>query len=212
MYLRLSRDDDGEGESNSIANQRAMLMSFAKKNGFRNIQIFIDDGISGVTFNRKGFKELLHLIESGMVSTLIVKDMSRLGRNHIEVGKLTEYTLPTYDVRLIAVNDGVDSDKGEDDFTPFRNIINEFYAKDMSRKIKSTYRLKSKQGYAVGHPPLGYVYDPENPKKWIIDPEGAEVVRYIFSLRLQGTSTIKSLKSCAEKKFRLLRFMPKEKA
>lgn len=189
LYLRLSRDDDGEGESNSIVNQRTLLTNFAKKNEFRNIKIFIDDGVSGVTFNRKGFKELLNLIETGMVSTLIVKDMSRLGRNHIEVGKLTEYVFPTYDVRFIAVNDGVDSEKGEDDFTPFRNIINEFYAKDMSRKLKSTYRLKSKQGYAIGFPPIGYVYDKNNDsKKWIVDPEGAEIVKHIYSMRLQGES------------------------
>ena len=188
LYLRLSRDDDGEGESNSIANQRTLLTNFAKKNGFRNIKVFIDDGVSGVTFNRNGFKELLKLIESGIVSTLIVKDMSRLGRNYLEVGQLTETVFPMYDVRFIAINDGVDSEKGEDDFTPFRNIINEWYAKDMSRKLKSTLRLKSKQGYAIGHPPYGYMYDKEDTKKWVIDPEAAEIVKLIYSLRLQGES------------------------
>ena len=125
LYLRLSRDDDLEGESNSISNQRTLLMSFAKKNGFRNTKIFIDDGVSGVTFNRQGFKDMFKMIESDQVATLIVKDMSRLGRNYIEVGQLTETILPMHDGRLIAVNDGVDSDKGEDDFTPFRNIMNE---------------------------------------------------------------------------------------
>ena len=117
LYLRLSRDDDLEGESNSISNQRTLLTSFAKKNGFRNTKIFVDDGVSGVTFNRQGFKEMFKMIESDQVATLIVKDMSRLGRNYIEVGQLTETILPMHDVRLIAVNDGVDSDKGEDDFT-----------------------------------------------------------------------------------------------
>ena len=131
LYLRLSRDDDLEGESNSISNQRTLLTSFAKKNGFRNTKIFVDDGVSGVTFNRQGFKEMFKMIESDQVATLIVKDVSRLGRNYIEVGQLTETILPMHDVRLIAVNDGVDSDKGEDDFTPFRNIINEWYKKEI---------------------------------------------------------------------------------
>ncbi len=201
LYLRLSRDDDGEGESNSIANQRTLLTNFAKKNEFRNIKVFIDDGVSGVTFNRNGFKELLKSIESGMVSTLIVKDMSRLGRNYLEVGQLTETIFPMYDVRFIAINDGVDSDKGEDDFTPFRNIINEWYAKDMSRKIKSTLRMKSKQGYSVGLPPIGYVYDKINDsKKWIVDSEGAEIVRHIYSMRLQGESINQIAKNLRKEK------------
>ena len=148
LYLSLSRDDDLEGESGSISNQRTLLTSFAKKNGFRNTKIFVDDGVSGVTFNRQGFKEMFKMIESDQVATLIVKDMSRLGRNYIEVGQLTETILPMHDVRLIAVNDGVDSDKGEDDFTPFRNIMNEWYAKDMSRKMRSTLKIKNSQGYA----------------------------------------------------------------
>lgn len=124
LYLRLSRDDDLEGESNSISNQKTLLTRYAKENGFKNVKIFIDDGISGVTFNRQGFKEMYKLIESDQVGTLIVKDMSRLGRNYIEVGQLTETILPMHDVRLIAVSDGVDSKRGEDDFTPFRNIMN----------------------------------------------------------------------------------------
>jgi len=177
LYLRLSRDDEQDGESNSISNQRALLTDYANQNKFRNIKIFIDDGVSGVTFNRDGFKEMMELIESDKVSTLIVKDMSRLGRNYLEVGQLTEMVFPMHNVRLIAVNDGVDSEKGEDDFTPFRNIINEWYAKDMSRKIRSTLRTKSKQGYAVGRPPLGYKYDEADPKRWVVDPEGAEIVR-----------------------------------
>lgn len=188
LYLRLSRDDEQDGESNSISNQKALLTDFAKKNKFRNLKIFVDDGVSGVTFNRNGFKELLRLIEADQVAILIVKDMSRLGRNYLEVGQLTETTLPLHNVRFIAVNDGVDSDKGEDDFTPFRNIMNEWYAKDMSRKMRSALKTKSNQGYAIGHPPLGYMYDSVDVKRWIIDPEGAEVVRYIYSMRQQGTS------------------------
>ena len=158
LYLRLSRDDDLEGESNSISNQKTLLTRYAKENGFRNVKVFIDDGISGVTFNRQGFKEMFKLIEDEQVGTLIVKDMLRLGRNYIEVGQLTESILPMHDVRLIAVNDGVDSEKGEDDFTPFRNIMNEWYAKDMSRKMRSTLKIKNSQGYAIGHPPYGYKY------------------------------------------------------
>ena len=190
LYLRLSRDDDLEGESNSISNQRKLLTNYAKKNGFRNTKIFIDDGVSGVTFNRQGFKEMFKLIESDQVETLIVKDMSRLGRNYIEVGQLTETILPMHNIRLIAVNDGVDSAMGEDDFTPFRNIMNEWYAKDMSRKMRSTLRTKNSQGYAIGHPPLGYKKDPDNPKLWAIDDEGAEIIRKIYNLRKQGESTV----------------------
>jgi len=125
LYLRLSRDDDQQGESNSISNQRAMLSEYAKKNGFRNVKVFIDDGVSGVTFNREGFKEMYQMIESDQVATVIVKDMSRLGRNYLEVGQLTEIVFPQHDIRFIAVNDNVDSSLGDDDFTPFRNIMNE---------------------------------------------------------------------------------------
>lgn len=191
LYLRLSQDDDLEGESNSISNQKALLIRYAKEHGFKNIKIFIDDEVSGVTFNRQGFKEMMRLVEAGQVSTIIVKDMSRLGKNYIEVGQLTETILPMYDARLIAVNDGVDSSKGEDDFTPFRNIMNEWYAKDMSRKMRSTLKIKNSQGYAIGHPPLGYKKAPDNPKCWVIDDEGAEIIRKIYNLRIQGESTIK---------------------
>ena len=188
LYMRLSRDDEQDGESNSISNQKALLTDYAMRNQFRNIKVFVDDGVSGVTFNRDGFRELLVLIESDQVATLIVKDMSRLGRNYLEVGRLTEIVSPMHNVRFIAVNDGVDSDKGEDDFTPFRNIMNEWYAKDMSRKMRSALKTKSKQGYAIGQPPLGYKYDTVDSKRWVIDPEGTEIVRYIYNMRLNGTS------------------------
>lgn len=194
LYLRLSRDDDLEGESNSISNQRTLLTKYAKENGFRNIKVFIDDGISGVTFNRQGFKEMYKLIEAEQVQTLIIKDMSRLGRNYIEVGQLTETILPMHNVRLIAVNDGVDSEKGEDDFTPFRNIMNEWYAKDMSRKIRSTLKIKNSQGYAIGRPPYGYMYDEIDKKRWVVDKEAADIVRYIFNLRKYGESMNKIAK------------------
>lgn len=188
MYLRLSRDDDFELESNSIINQKILLTNFAKQNRFKNIEIFVDDGISGVTFNRPGFQKILELIENDRVSTLIIKDMSRLGRNYIEVGQLMEIILPMHDVRLIAVNDGVDTSKGIDDFTPFRNIINEWYAKDISKKIRSALKVKDSQGYAIGKMPFGYMPDKNNPKLWAIDEKNAEVVRMIFKMRLEGKS------------------------
>lgn len=188
LYLRLSRDDELDGESNSISNQKALLTDYAKRGKFRNVKIFIDDGVSGVTFKRDGFKKLMQLIDADRVETLIVKDMSRLGRNYLEVGQLTETVFPMHDIRFIAVNDGVDSAQGEDDFTPFRNIMNEWYAKDMSRKMRSALHIKSKQGYAVGRPPLGYRYADEDKKKWVIDQEGADIVRHIFALRRDGTS------------------------
>lgn len=188
LYLRLSRDDELQGESNSISNQKALLTDFAKRRKFPNIKIFIDDGVSGVTMKRTDFQKMMALVEADKVSTVIVKDMSRLGRNYLEVGKLTETVFPMHDIRFIAVNDGVDSELGEDDFTPFRNIMNEWYAKDMSRKMRSSMRIKSKQGYAIGQPPLGYMRDPENPKNWIIDSEGAEIIRHIYALRKAGTS------------------------
>lgn len=189
LYLRLSREDEQEGESNSISNQKALLTDYAKQNKFRNIKIFLDDGVSGVTFNRDGFKELMALIEADKVGTLIVKDMSRLGRNYLEVGQLTETVFPMHNVRFIAVNDGVDSDKGEDDFTPFRNIMNEWYAKDMSRKMRSSLKTKSKQGYAVGQPPYGYKHDDTDYRRWTVDPEAAEIVLHIYTLRQDGVST-----------------------
>ncbi|MDR1630486.1 MAG: recombinase family protein [Oscillospiraceae bacterium] len=188
LYLRLSREDEQNGESNSISNQRAMLTDYATKNGFKNVQIFIDDGVSGATFNRDGFQSMLELIEQDMVSTVIVKDMSRFGRNYLEVGQLTEIVFPQHNVRLIAIADGVDSDKGEDDFTAFRNVINELYLKDLSRKLRSSLRIKSKQGFSIGHPPLGYKRDPDEPKLWVIDDEGAAIVRKIFDLRIHGMS------------------------
>ncbi|MDD4493557.1 MAG: recombinase family protein [Eubacteriales bacterium] len=146
------------------------------------------DGVSGVTMKCDGFQKMMNLIKSGQVATVIVKDMSRLGRNYLEVGQLTETVFPMHDVRFIAVNDGVDSAQGDDDFTPFRNIMNEWYAKDMSRKMRCTLRTKSQQGYAIGQPPLGYCYNPENKKEWIVDPEGGDIVRHIYAMRKDGTS------------------------
>jgi len=189
LYLRLSRDDDKEGESNSIANQRALLKDYARKHHFGNIRIFVDDGVSGATMqHRQGMMELINLVEADKVKTVIVKDMSRLGRNHIEMDHLVEIMFPMHDVRLIAVNDGLDSANGEDDFTPFRNVMNEWYLKDLSRKLRSAHRVKSSQGYAIGQPPFGYKYGTEDKKRWIIDEPAAETVRLVYQLRLEMTS------------------------
>lgn len=148
--------------------------------------IFYDDGISGVTFDRNDFQKILKLIELNMVENLIVKDLSRIGREHIKSDTLLEITLPKHDVRFISVNDGVDTGIREDDTIAFRNLTNEWYARDISRKVRSAHRAKSSQGYAIGHPPYGYIYDKVDKKKWVIDEEAAEIVKYIYSLRNQG--------------------------
>ena len=188
IYLRLSRDDEIEGESNSIANQRLLCREYAKKHGFRNLEEFVDDGVSGVTFDRKSFQEMLKRVNNYEIGTIIVKDMSRLGRNYIEVGNLTEMVFPLYEVRFIAINDGVDSIDGEDDFAPFRNVINEWYPKDISRKIRSAWRMKNEQKLPLGPPLFGYRPDPEDHKLWIVEREAAETVQYIYKLRRERHS------------------------
>lgn len=186
LYLRLSRDDDLEGESSSISNQRVYLTNYAKKNKFKNVMVFYDDGISGVTFDRDDFVKVLKLIELDMVENLIVKDLSRIGREHIKTDTLLEITLPKHNVRFISVNDGIDTGLREDDTIAFRNLTNEWYARDISRKVRSAHRAKSSQGYAIGHPPFGYMYDEKDKKKWVVDPDASETVKYIYSLRKQG--------------------------
>ena len=186
LYCRLSRDDGTDKESNSIENQKKLLTAYAKEHGFENVRIYVDDGYTGTNFNRPDFKRLIQDIEDGFVSTLIVKDMSRLGREYLETGKYTEVYFPSRNVRFIAVNDGVDSAEGEDDFVPFRNIMNEWYAKDISRKCRSAHKTRGKSGVPLGQPPYGYMKDPEDKTRWIIDPEAAPVVREIFKLYLEG--------------------------
>lgn len=186
LYLRLSRDDDLQGESNSIANQKKLLAKYAKEHRFTNTRCYADDGYTGTNFNRPGFQEMLEDIEAGYVTTVIVKDMSRLGRNYLQVGYYTDNYFPDHNVRFIAVNDGVDSDQGDDDFSPFRNIMNEWYAKDISRKVRSSKKLRGNAGDPMCPPPYGYKKDPDNPRKWIIDDEAAEVVRRIYRLCVEG--------------------------
>ena len=187
LYCRLSQDDKQEGDSNSIINQKKILKQYALDRGYTNIQFYIDDGVSGTTFNRAGFQSMIADVEAGKVKRVIVKDMSRLGRDYLQVGMYTEIFFPEHDVHFIAVNDGVDSNQEDNEFTPFRNIINEWYAKDTSKKIRAVKRSKGMAGEHIGsHPPYGYMKNPENKKEWIIDEEAAEVVREIFRLCVGG--------------------------
>lgn len=187
LYCRLSQDDKQEGDSNSIINQKKILKKYAVDRGYTNIQFYIDDGISGTTFNRAGFQSMIADVEAGKVKRVIVKDMSRLGRDYLQVGMYTEIFFPEHDVHFIAVNDGVDSNQEDNEFTPFRNIINEWYAKDTSKKIRAVKRSKGMAGEHIGsHPPYGYMKNPENKKEWIVDEEAAEVVREIFRLCVEG--------------------------
>ena len=187
LYCRLSQDDKQEGDSNSIINQKKILKKYAMDRGYTNIQFYIDDGISGTTFNRAGFQSMIADVEAGKVKRVIVKDMSRLGRDYLQVGMYTEIFFPEHDVHFIAVNDGVDSNQEDNEFTPFRNIINEWYAKDTSKKIRAVKRSKGMAGEHIGsHPPYGYMKSPENKKEWIVDEEAAEVVREIFRLCVEG--------------------------
>ena len=187
LYCRLSQDDKQEGDSNSIINQKKILKKYALDRGYTNIQFYIDDGVSGTTFNRAGFQSMIADVEAGKVKRVIVKDMSRLGRDYLQVGMYTEIFFPEHDVHFIAVNDGVDSNQEDNEFTPFRNIINEWYAKDTSKKIRAVKRSKGMAGEHIGsHPPYGYMKNPENKKEWLIDEEAAEVVREIFRLCVGG--------------------------
>jgi len=188
LYLRLSRDDELQGDSNSIVNQKAMLEKYAKENRFTNPVFFVDDGYSGTNFDRPGWNELLEQIEAGSVKTLICKDMSRLGRDYLKVGFYTEVMFPEKGVRFIAINNGIDSSNQQDsDFTPFLNIINEWYAKDTSKKIRAVMKNKGESGeYLSTTPPYGYMKCPENPKRWIVDDEAAQNVKRIYALCLEG--------------------------
>ena len=188
LYCRLSRDDELQGDSNSIKNQKAILQKYANDNGFTNTEFFVDDGYSGTTFERPDWKRLIARVDNGDVATIIVKDMSRLGRDYLQVGMYTEIKFPNADVRFIAINNGVDSDSQNDsDFTPFLNIINEWYAKDTSKKIRAVMKAKGEAGkHLTTNPPYGYIKDPDDNNKWIVDPEAADNVRLIFKLCMEG--------------------------
>ncbi len=188
LYCRLSQDDGREGESNSIVNQKALLQEYARKHRFKNLQFYVDDGFSGTNFDRPSFRKLEQQIENGEIGTVIVKDMSRLGRNYLQVGMYTDIVFPENDVRFIAINDNVDSAvQTEFDMTPIRNFCNELYARDTAKKIKSTLKMKGESGkHLTTIPPFGYVKDTDDKDKWLIDEEAAKTVRYIFELCCDG--------------------------
>jgi len=190
LYCRLSRDDGGDKESNSIANQKKMLSRYAKDNHFGNIKVYQDDGYTGTNFHRPGFQQLLEDIEMGYISTVIVKDLSRLGREYLQVGYYTESYFPDHNVRFIAINDNVDCLDGAtdmDDFIPIKNIMNELYAKDISRKVRSAHNTRGRAGEPLCQPPYGYMKDPQDKKHWIVDPDAAAVVKEVFKLYLDGS-------------------------
>lgn len=186
LYCRLSRDDGTESESNSIGNQKKLLLQKAKEMGLTDTKYYVDDGYTGTNFNRPGFQQLIDDIEIGLVSAVMVKDLSRLGRDYVSVGNYTDSYFPEHNVRFIAVNDAIDSDEGESEIAPFKNILNEMYARDISKKIRSSHRLRGSMGEPLSQPPYGYMKSPENKKKWIIDPEAATVVKSIFKMCLDG--------------------------
>ena len=186
LYCRLSRDDGTESESNSIGNQKKLLSQKAKEMGLTDTKYYVDDGYTGTNFNRPGFQQLIDDIEIGLVSAVMVKDLSRLGRDYVSVGNYTDSYFPEHNVRFIAVNDAIDSDEGESEIAPFKNILNEMYARDISKKIRSSHRLRGSMGEPLSQPPYGYMKSPENKKKWIMDPEAATVVKSIFKMCLDG--------------------------
>ena len=189
LYERLSRDDNLEGESYSIGNQKKLLTKVAKEKGYTNFVHFMDDGISGVTMDRPGFVDMIRQLEEGRAAAVFVKDLSRLGRNYIEVGRLTEEFFPEHDIRLVAVSDNIDTAEGENELAPIRNLFNEWYARDISKKRRISNKIKGNAGEPMGQPPYGYMKDPDNPKHWIVDDEAAQVVKRIYSMTLDGLGT-----------------------
>lgn len=190
IYVRLSRDDNLEGDSNSISNQKKLLTKVAKEKGYTNIIIFCDDGISGVTMNRPDYNKMIEQLRLDKASALFVKDLSRLGRNYIEVGRLIEDILPELNVRLISVSDGIDTQESNDELIPIRNMFNEWYSRDISKKRRMSNKVKGNSGVPLSFPPYGYIKDPENPSFWIIDIEAAEVVKRIFSMAMNDIGIV----------------------
>ena len=189
LYERLSRDDNLEGESYSIGNQKKLLTKVAKEKGYTNLVHFLDDGISGVTMDRPGFVDMIQQLEQGKAAAVFVKDLSRLGRNYIEVGRLTEEFFPEHDIRLVAVSDNIDTAEGDNELAPIRNLFNEWYARDISKKRRISNKIKGNGGEPMGQPPYGYMKDPDNPKRWIVDDEAAQVVKHIYGMTLDGMGT-----------------------
>ena len=200
LYCRLSRDDGTDSESNSIGNQKRLLTQKAKELGLTNTRFYLDDGYTGTNFNRPGFQAMMDDIDMGYISTVMVKDLSRLGRDYVSVGYYTDNFFPERNIRFIAVNDMVDSDEGESEIAPFKNIMNEMYARDISKKVRSAHRIRGNLGEPLSQPPYGYMKSPENKKKWIIDPEAAAVVRSIFKMFLEGKGNETIAKALQEQK------------
>lgn len=201
LYCRLSQEDMLQGESNSIRNQRMILQKYAEDHSFRNLEFYVDDGYSGASFNRPDFKRMMTDIEAGKVSTVIVKDQSRLGRDYLQTGMLMEITFPQYDVRFIAINDGVDSDNGISDFSGIKNYFNDFYARDTSKKIRAVQRAKGERGERVSTTiPYGYMKDPNDPKQYVPDKPAADVVRRIFEMYASGIGIKKICTKLEEEK------------
>ena len=202
LYCRLSRDDELQGDSNSIVNQKNILSKYAKENGFKNLQYFVDDGFSGTNFNRPSWNDLIALVEDNKVGAIIVKDMSRLGRDYLKVGFYTEVMFVEKNIRFIAINDGIDSaNQADSDFTPFLNIINEWYAKDTSKKIRAVMKAKGESGkHLTTRPPFGYMKSPDDKTKWIVDDEAAQIVKKIFALCLEGYGTSQIARILKDKK------------
>lgn len=192
LYIRLSRDDLRAGESMSVENQRIFLNKYAKEQGWSNVTEYVDDGYTGVNFDRPSFMRMMEDVQKQKINIIVCKDMSRFGRNYIQVGEFTDYILPSAGCALIALNDGVDTRKSIDnDMTPFRNLFNEFYCKDISKKVKTGRSVRASTGKYLGaYAPLGYILNPDNRYEYLIDETGAEIVRKIFALRSQGKSIL----------------------
>ena len=186
LYCRLSRDDGKDGESNSITNQKALLQKYAADNGFTKTKFYVDDGYTGTDFNRPDFKNLIRDIELDLVGTVIVKDSSRFGRNYLECGHYLEIYFPEHDIRYVSVTEGIDTAKGEDELGSVRGLVNDFYAKDISKKVKTSSTLRGAAGVPLSQPFYGYAKDPADKRRWIVDPEAAEVVKRIYALALEG--------------------------
>ena len=201
LYCRLSRDDGMDGESNSIVNQKNLLLQKAKEKGLSDTKFYVDDGYTGTNFNRPGFQQMLSDIEMGYIYAVMVKDLSRLGRDYVSVGNYTDVYFPDHDIRFIAVNDGIDSEEGESEIAPFKNILNEMYARDISKKIRSSHRLRGSMGEPLSQPPYGYMKSAENKKKWVIDPEAANVVS---KCALREKEMKQSPEFCKSRKFLFL--------
>ncbi len=189
LYERISRDDNVDGDSYSVTNQKKLLIKVAKEMGYANLVHFFDDGISGVTMNRPGFQEMIAELEAGHAAAVFVKDLSRLGRNYIEVGRLTEEFFPDHDIRLVSVSDGIDTDEGENELAPIRNLFNEWYSRDISKKRRISNKIRGNSGEPMGQPPYGYIKSPDNFKRWIVDEDAARVVKRIYRMALDGQGT-----------------------